>query len=67
MRVVEGARDRELEHAVSEELEALVRKRAIRRPRRVREDSVGATPREIVDQLSERARAPLLPAAIGAR
>jgi hypothetical protein len=67
MRVVEGARDGELEDAVSEELEALVRKRAIRRPRRVREDSVAATRREIVDQPSKRARASLLPAAIGAR
>ena len=49
MSVVEGARDRELEHAVAEELEPLVRERPVGRPGRVREDTprraVSAAPR----------------------
>jgi hypothetical protein len=45
--------NRELEDAVSEELEPLVRRRAVRRPRRVREDVLQALGRELVDQSVE--------------
>jgi hypothetical protein len=45
--------NRELEDAVSEKLEPLVRRRAIRRPRRVREDVLQALGRELVDQSVE--------------
>ena len=50
MLLVERARDRELEHAVTEELEPLVGQRPVRRPGGVREDVVGALRRELVDQ-----------------
>jgi hypothetical protein len=50
---VEGVRDRELEDAVAEELEPLVRGAAVARPRRVREDGLRQLRRERVDQLRE--------------
>jgi hypothetical protein len=50
---IEGVRDRELEDAVAEELEPLVRGAAIARPRRVREDGLRQLGRERVDQLRE--------------
>jgi hypothetical protein len=46
-------RDRELEDAVTEELEPLVGGAAVARPRRVGEDRVGELRRERVDQLRE--------------
>jgi hypothetical protein len=46
-------RHRELEDAVAEELEPLVRSAAVARPRRVREDRLRQFRRERVDQLSE--------------
>jgi hypothetical protein len=46
-------RDRELEHAVAEELEPLVRLAAFARPRRVGEDVLRQLRRERVDQLRE--------------
>ena len=54
--VVELPRDRELEHAVAEELQPLVRGRAVRRPRRVREDMLQPVGRELVDQSLEALR-----------
>jgi hypothetical protein len=48
--VEDGTRDRELEDAVAEELEPLVRRRPLVRPRRVREDLLQPLPREGVDQ-----------------
>jgi hypothetical protein len=48
---VERVRDRELEDAVAEELEALVRGATVARPRRVREDGLRQLRRERVDQL----------------
>ena len=53
--VVERARDRELEHAVAEELEPLVRGRTIGRPGRVREDVLEPLLGQPVDQAVERA------------
>ena len=50
---VELVRDRELEHAVAEELEALVRLRPLGRPRRVRERDRRPFGRKRVDQLRE--------------
>jgi hypothetical protein len=50
---VEGMRDRELEDAVAEELEPLVRVATVARPRRVREDVLRQLGRERVDQLRE--------------
>ena len=61
--LVELPRDRELEDAVAEELEPLVRRRAVGRPRRVREDVLQPLGRELVDQ--RRARG--LSALTGAR
>jgi hypothetical protein len=46
-------RDRELEDAVAEELEPLVRRTALARPRRVREYGFRQFRREPVDQLRE--------------
>ncbi len=57
--VVERPRDGELEHGVPEELEALVGGRAVRRPRRVREDVVAALGGKGVDQARERLALPL--------
>src|SRR5262249_44611916 len=50
---VQGMRDRELEHAVAEKLEPLVRGAAVTGPRGVREDRVRQLRREPVDQLRE--------------
>jgi hypothetical protein len=66
MPLVEGARDRELEDAVPEELEPLVRERPVRRPRRMGEDTVGTPTRQFVDQACEGPRVGLESAAIGA-
>ena len=51
--LVELPCDRQLEDAVPEELEPLVGRRAVRRPRRVREDVLQALGRELVDQSVE--------------
>ena len=51
--LVELPRDRELEDAVAEELEPLVRGRAVRRPRRVGEDVIEPRRRERLDQPRE--------------
>ena len=50
---VERMGDRELEDAVAEELEPLVRGAAIARPRRMGEDGLRQLRRERVDQLRE--------------
>jgi hypothetical protein len=49
----ERVRDGELEDAVTEELEPLVRGATVARPRRVREDGLRQLRRERVDQLRE--------------
>jgi hypothetical protein len=54
--VEDSACDRELEDAVAEELEALVRCRAIVRPRRMSEDVLEPVGRELVDQAAELGR-----------
>jgi hypothetical protein len=51
--LVELARNGELENAVAQELQALVGRRAVRRPRRVREDVLQALRRELEDQSVE--------------
>jgi hypothetical protein len=51
--LVELPRDRQLEDAVAQELEALVGGRTIRRPGRVREDVLQALRRELEDQRVE--------------
>jgi hypothetical protein len=51
--LVEGAGDGELEDAVAEELEPLVRRGAVGRPRGVREDGRQALRRELLDQALE--------------
>jgi hypothetical protein len=51
--LVELARDGKLEDAVTQELEALVGGRAVRRPGRVREDVLQALGRELEDQSVE--------------
>ena len=51
--LVELARDGELQDAVAEELEPLIGRRAVRRPRCVREDVLQALGRELVDQSVE--------------
>ena len=56
--VEERARDRELEHAVAEELEALVGRRPVRRPGRVREDDAETLGRELGNQTAELGGAP---------
>jgi hypothetical protein len=53
MAVVERVRYSELEDAVAEELEPLVRGAALARPRRVREDGLRQLRRERVDQPCE--------------
>jgi hypothetical protein len=50
---VERMSDRQLEDAVAEELEPLVRGATLARPRRVREDGLRQLRRERVDQLRE--------------
>jgi hypothetical protein len=50
---VERVCDRELENAVAEELEPLVRGATVARPRRVGEDRPGELRRKLVDQLRE--------------
>ena len=60
--VVERARDRELEHAVAEELEPLVRGRPVGSPGRVGEDGLGALRRQLARSAAG-ARAAGLPAA----
>jgi hypothetical protein len=50
---VERMGDRQLEHAVAEELEPLVRRGALARPGGVREDGLRQLRRELVDQLRE--------------
>ena len=50
------ARDRELEDAVAQELQPLVRLRAVLGPRRVREDLLQATSRQPLDQPAELGR-----------
>jgi hypothetical protein len=59
--------DRELEHAVAEELEALVRLRAVFRPRRVREDLLEASDGKLVDQAAELVRPGFVSLSLGAR
>jgi hypothetical protein len=53
--IVELVRDRELEHAVAEELQTLVGGRPVDRPGGVREDVVEALLGERVDEAGERA------------
>jgi hypothetical protein len=50
---IERMRDGELEDAVAEELEPLVRGATVARPRRVGEDGLRELRRERVDQLGE--------------
>jgi hypothetical protein len=50
---VERVRDRELEDAVAQELEPLVRGATVARPGRVRKDGLRQLRRELVDQLRE--------------
>ena len=65
--VVERPRDRELQHAVAEELEALVRRLAVRRPRGVGEDVLAALRGKSVDENGELPLLPRAAAATGAR
>jgi hypothetical protein len=60
-------RDRELEHAVSEELEPLVGLRAVFRPRRVGEDLLAPSGRKLVDQAAELVRPSFVSLSPGAR
>jgi hypothetical protein len=53
MLCVERVRDRELEDAVPQELEPLVRGATVGRPGRMREDGLRQLRREPVDQLRE--------------
>jgi hypothetical protein len=53
MALVERVRDGELEDAVAEELEPLVGRATLARPRGVREDGLRQLRRELVDQLRE--------------
>jgi hypothetical protein len=50
---IQRVRDRKLEDAVAEELEPLVRRGALARPRGVREDGLRQLRRERIDQLRE--------------
>jgi hypothetical protein len=50
---VERVRDRELEDAVAQKLEPLVRGATVARPGRMREDGLRELRRELVDQLRE--------------
>ena len=54
--VEHGARDRELEDAVAEELEPLVRRRAVLGPRRMREHLLEPVGRQLRDQAAELVR-----------
>ena len=65
--VVQRLRDRQLEHRVAEELEALVRGRAIRRPGRMGEDVIATLGGKGFDQARKRAPFPRAVAATGAR
>jgi hypothetical protein len=65
--VVEGARDRELEDGVAEELEPLVGGRAIRRPRGVREDVVATLRGKGLDEARQGAPLPRPIVPTGAR
>ena len=60
-------RDRELEHAVAEELEPLVRLPAVFRPRRVGEDLLEASGGKLVDQAAELVRPNFASLSPGAR
>jgi hypothetical protein len=51
--LIQLSRDGELEDTVAEELQALVRRRAVRRPGGMREDVVEALRRQRLDQLYE--------------
>jgi hypothetical protein len=53
MALEERVADGELQDAVAEKLEPLVRRAALARPRRVREDGLRQLRRERVDQLRE--------------
>jgi hypothetical protein len=53
MMVVQRVRDRELQDAVAQKLEPLVRRGALARPRRMREDRLRQLRRERIDQLRE--------------
>jgi hypothetical protein len=64
--VVERPGDRELEDAVAEELEALVRGRPVGRPRRMREGVVRPLLGQLVDQPREAARLAVRRVATGA-
>lgn len=59
--------DRELEHAVAEELEPLVRLRAVFRPRCVGEDLLEASGGKLVDQAAELVRPGFVSLSPGAR
>jgi hypothetical protein len=59
--VEDGARDRELEDAVSEELQPLVGSSPVLRPRGVREDLLEPVVRELGDQAAEDTRPALVP------
>jgi hypothetical protein len=59
--------DRQLEHAVTEELEPLVRECPVGRPGRVSEDGVGSPSRQLVDQSCELLGLALRSSATGAR
>jgi len=54
--IEDSARDRELEDAVAEELEALVRCRAVVGPRSMREYLLEPVGRQLVDQAAELGR-----------
>ena len=54
--LVQLPRDGELEHAVAQELEALVRRGTVGRPRRVGEDLLQPLGGQVVDQALERLR-----------
>jgi hypothetical protein len=55
--VEDRARDGELEDAVAQELEPFVRRAALVRPRRVREDLLEARARKLRDETAEQVRA----------
>ena len=54
--IEDRARDRELENAVAQELEALIRVRAVLDPRRVSEDLLEPVGRKLRDQAAELVR-----------
>jgi hypothetical protein len=65
--LVERSRNRQLEDAVTEKLQPLVRRCAVGRPRRVRERVVGSLRRQLVDQPQKAARVALRRLTTGAR